>query len=35
MTEMRFQNFDVVKPRRLEEQARQFRSPRLLAAVKV
>ncbi|MDY0148966.1 MAG: hypothetical protein RBT03_02635 [Kiritimatiellia bacterium] len=33
MAEMRFQNFDVVKPRRLEGQARRFRSPRLIAAV--
>ena len=33
MAEMRFQNFDAVKPRRLEEQARRFQSPRLVAAV--
>ncbi len=33
MAEMRFQNFDGVKPRRLGEFARRFRSPRLLEAV--
>ena len=35
MAGMRFQNFDVVKPRRLEEHARRFRSPRLVVAVGV
>lgn len=35
MTEMRFQNFDVVKLRRLLEAAEKFRSPRLTHAVQV
>ena len=33
MAEMRFQNFSVVKPRRLRQYALQFRSPRLIHAV--
>lgn len=35
MDEMRFQYFDAVRPKRLEEYARRFDSPRLLAAVRV
>ncbi len=35
MEAMRFQNIDVVRPRRLAQFARRFDSPRLLAAVRV
>ena len=34
MAEMRFQNFDGVKPRRLRQAAGRFQSPRLVAAVR-
>ncbi len=35
MAEMRFQNIEMIKPRRLIRFARRFRSPRLLEAVRV